>query len=298
MINNINHNNLSQIIKKYEVLFVDLWGVIHDGIELYPRVKESLIKIKESGVRVIFISNAPRRAFKAVEGLRRFGIEDHLYDAVITSGELVFEKLTNLKNGIIPNSNNLKNLGDNYIIIGPERDASLLDNTIYEKVNNIADSNFMVITGFDDDDSVIEEKMPYLYEGIKMNIPLICANPDLLIVRRNGKEVLCAGVLAKKYEEMGGRVVQYGKPYREIYEKAYAFIGEIKKSSIAAIGDNLQTDIKGANDFGIDSFLIPGGILARELCIEYGQLPSDGKLLSILASYNIWPSAILPCFEV
>lgn len=281
---------LSEISDKYDIFFTDLWGVIHDGVEAYPGVHKALADLKAAGKRIIFLSNAPRRSSKAVEGLRRLRVGDDMYESVVTSGEAVFEFLASQS----PISLEIK--GKKYIIIGPERDAGLLDGTSYEKVDKVQDADFMIVTGFDNDDSAIEEKQHYLDEAIKTNIPLICANPDFAIVRISGKRALCAGVIAKKYSEMGGKVMQFGKPYHHVYEMAMKLAGNIPKSRIAAIGDNTETDILGAMDFGIDSYLIPGGILGGQLGIKHGELPDPQKLKEMCKSSGIVPTGILPEF--
>lgn len=291
--------NLNAITNNYDVFFIDLWGVIHDGIATYNGVHEALAALKSDEKTIIFISNAPRRSFKATEGLQRLGIEKNLYDGIITSGEVVFEWLNKQeKEGatktFLPLVASTSPL--NFIIIGPERDAGLLDNTSYIKVDNIQNADFMIVTGFDNDDSTLDEKQHYLDEAIKLNLPLICANPDMVVVRKTGKEALCAGVIAKKYEEMGGRVLSFGKPYTPIYERAFEMANHPDKTRIAAIGDSLITDIKGANDFGIDSYLIPGGILGAELGIKHGELPDADKLQRLCNEYAIIPTGVLPEF--
>lgn len=120
------------------------------------------------------------------------------------------------------------------------------------------------------------------------------------MVRITGKEALCAGVIAEKYQEMGGDVQLFGKPYVDVYNKAYGYLvnkfDNIDKSKIAMIGDSLITDIKGANNFDIDSYLIPGGILARDLDIKHGQLPELEKAERLFEEYQIKPTAMLANF--
>lgn len=281
------YSNLSQITDKYDILLVDLWGVIHDGITAYPGVASALGALKAANKTVIFISNAPRRSSMAIEGLGRVGVADDLYDNVITSGEIVFEFLK---------SNPTAMPGNRCCIIGPSRDAGLLDGLNYVIVTNPNEADFLVVTGFDNDDSTLQEKQPLLEQAIKLNLPLICANPDLVVVRQNGTRALCAGVIAEEYLRMGGQVRQFGKPYQAIYERALQIAGNPGKKRIAAIGDSLITDIKGANDFGIDSYLIPGGIFGAELGIVHGQMPEKHKLQKLCDSYEIVPVGILPEF--
>ena len=297
-------HHISEIANKYDIFFVDLWGVIHDGIEAYPGVNEALLSLQKAGKTVIFLSNAPRRAFRAVEGLRNVGVPDELYNNVVTSGEVVFEYLKSSPS-LLREGGGVRAKGQStaefsprgkYIILGPERDSGLLDGTGHTRVLDVNDADFMVVTGFDHDDSNMDEMQPYLDKAIKLNLLLICANPDLIVVRLTGKKALCAGVIANKYEEMGGKVTYFGKPYKAVYERAMQLVGNTQKDRIAAIGDSILNDIKGANDFGIDSYFIPGGIAGAELGIVHGQLPTTDNLQKFCETYDIKPTGVLPKF--
>ena len=63
------------------------------------------------------------------------------------------------------------------------------------------------------------------------------------------------------FEKIGGKVVYFGKPYKEVYEQSI----ETKNKKILAIGDNLNTDIKGANLLHYHSLLISNGIHKNEI---------------------------------
>lgn len=278
-------NKTSQIIDNYDAFLIDLWGVIHDGLVIYPGVNDCLKQIKAAGKKVIFLSNAPRRASKAAEGLKRVGVEDGLYDHIITSGEVAFEYASTYPT----------NLGKNFYMIGPDRDNGLFDGLEYQSTPP-EKADFVVVTGFENDESTLAEKLPELQECLKHNLPLICVNPDMVVVRQTGARALCAGVIAQEYKKMGGKISQFGKPHKSVYEKCFSLLDGIDKSRIAAIGDNLDTDIKGAVNEGIDSYLIAGGILAENLGINHGQLPEIDKLQKLCDNANSTPFAVLPEF--
>lgn len=242
--------------QKPESLLVDLWGVIHDGDALYPNVIAALTMLKARGIEVIFLSNAPRRAAMAKVNLDRLGITPDLYTGIITSGEALFHAFQ--KN----------NITHNYVYIGPEKDRTLLQGLPCNEVETAQTAEVAICTGFDHDASTLEEKMPALNAALAANISLICANPDMEIVRINGTRALCAGVMAEWYGKQGGVVEYYGKPYNNIYDLAIATYN-LQPTTTLAIGDNLNTDIKGANDYGIRSVLVTGGVLKEEL--EHGK---------------------------
>lgn len=273
---------LSQIAFKYDAFLIDLWGVIHDGIHPYEGARETLIALKNAGKKVVFISNAPRRSERAAEALTRMGIETNLYDAVVTSGELVFSFIASGSHGF----------GKHYVIAGPERDAGLLDGLGYQRVENPSDADFVILTGYDHDDSPEDEKTEILRAARAKKLPVICANPDRVIVRHTGKRALCAGVIADHYLAMGGEILYFGKPYESVYEASLRKIGNLPFSRVAAIGDNLETDIQGANHFGIDSYLIAGGILSYMITEPFGSKRYDAELQKLCNEHGAKPSAI------
>ncbi len=281
---------LADMTAHYDAFLIDLWGVIHDGVNTYPGVHDALRRLKEAGKTIIFLSNAPRRATKAMESLARMKIDASYYDHVVTSGEALWDYAKN-------HHQPFDSKWESYIYIGPEKDRDILVGLPYTEVMSAKDAQFALTTGFDEDDSTIDEKIPQLQDTIQYNIPLICANPDKVVVRLNGSRALCAGVIADKYTEMGGTSHYFGKPYAAVYEKALKYIPNIPKSRVAAIGDSLETDIKGANDAGIDSYLIAGGILGEQLGIRHGELPEALKLQSLCAQYTITPYGVLPAFN-
>ena len=161
-------------------------------------------------------------------------------------------------------------------------DRTLLDGLPYTEVTQSKEASFAICTGFDHDDSTLEEKLPALNAIYLAKLPLVCANPDMEIVRLSGKRALCAGVMAKWYEENGGNTYYFGKPYKNIYDLAIKTYRLNPETSLA-IGDNLDTDIKGANNYGLRSVLVTGGVLNAEIqqgkklediCLANGNTPS------------------------
>lgn len=257
-------NNICEVSSQYTHYIFDLWGVIHDGSNLYPNVKENLKKLRSQNKSICFLSNAPRRSFVAEEVLSGLGVEKDYYDFIITSGESLFIDMARNQ------SNGYKEFGKNFSYFGPDKDKNLLNGLDY-KIVDIKEANFAIITGFKDDSSTIEMEMPNLELALKHNITMICANPDFKVVKQNGLEYLCAGILANKYEELGGKVIYYGKPFSAVYqlvmEKFRQLNGEnpVKPRNVLAIGDAFETDIKGASSADIDCVIISGGIYSSKL---------------------------------
>lgn len=269
--------SISEIAGNFDAFIVDLWGVVHDGQKLYPGVRETLQKLRTQNKEIIFLSNAPRRAWRVIEVLDQMQIMPQYYNQVITSGEVAFEHLS--KNPI----------GKSYYSIGPERDAGLLDGSSYRRVKTPKDADFAIVTGFDDDSSVLDENLPELKDCYKAGLPFICTNPDMEIVRQNGTRALCAGVMAEAYEKMGGKVIYFGKPYPTVYDRCFEVFKTKDKAKIAAIGDNLETDIKGANAAGIYSIFITGGVMAKEA--------ATSGMETIFKKHRVTPAAVIEAFK-
>lgn len=281
-------SSLATIAALYDGFIIDLWGVIHDGQHAYEGAAECVKKLKDSGKTIWFLSNAPRRAHRAEEGLKKFGISRDLYDGVLTSGEMAFNLLT------ARNDERFCDWSRNYLFIGPERDRDLMNGSNFEETSvDIAD--FVLNVGFDDDVLELSAYLPTLAAAASRNLPMICTNPDKIIVRLDGSPFPCAGLLAEEYEKMGGKAYHIGKPWQDVYGYCLDKIGRTKK--ILAIGDNLDTDILGANNNGIDSALITGGILRHRMGLEDGELPAPDALASLCAEINAWPEYILPWFK-
>jgi len=253
-------NNLNEISDKYKYYIFDIWGVVHDGIEAYEGAAKAIRELKSQDKKICFLSNAPRRAAKVANVLATFGITPDLYDFAMSSGEATYLFLEENQ------KNNYSTYGQKYFYIGPQKDIDLLDGLDYQITHNADEADFALTTGFDNDTSTIEEKLPQIKDALKNNLKMICVNPDMIVVRQNGTQMLCAGRVASEYKKLGGEVKYFGKPYEEAYETTLKLFGQnIDKKEILAIGDSLETDIKGANNLGIDNLLLSGGILSNQI---------------------------------
>ena len=244
----VNFRNISD---QYNIYLVDLWGVIHNGVKLFDNAIYVLKKLKNENKKVVLISNAPRTKESVKKFLLKLNFELNLIDLLITSGDVT-------RNYILEN-------GDKkFYHLGPSKDDDLFY-SIKNITKNIHDSDEVVCTGLIDKiGKDISNYQSFFIELINKEKVFICANPDE-VVSRGDKIEFCAGALAKYYKKLGGRVKYFGKPYGEIYNytknQIVQQIGLIEeKNKILAIGDNLKTDICGAQNYEIDSLLILNGI--------------------------------------
>lgn len=243
-------SGLSKIYTKFDIFFVDLWGVIHNGIECYSDALKVLKNLKKTK-KIILISNAPRPSSSVQKFLNQINFNKNFYHFLITSGDLTRYYLKNFS----------KN--ENFYHLGPDRDNSLFFNLALKKTS-LKNANFVICTGVNNNNDNLNKYFSILKKIKKRNLKIICANPDL-IVHRGDRAEYCAGSIAKLYEKMGGNVEYFGKPYRNIYEYVFRILKKnskkkIHKSKVLVIGDNLNTDISGANNFNVKNLFIAGGI--------------------------------------
>ena len=229
---------------KYRAIFCDVWGVVHDGVRLYPYADRRLREWREEGRQVILVTNAPRTAESVEQQLARIGLPRECWDGIATSGEA----------GIAA----LLEVGAPVGFIGTPSDREVLEGRGVE----IAESGGftdLACTGIDGYRDRAEEYRAELEECLAAKVTLHCLNPDRIVIRDGVKEV-CAGAIADLYEAIGGRVEWYGKPHAHIYEHALHLAGDPPNEAVLAVGDSLRTDVLGAARMGFDTVFVAGGI--------------------------------------
>ena len=112
--------------------------------------------------------------------------------------------------------------------------------------------------------------------GIARRLPLICANPDLVRVSPQGT-VEAPGVLAQRYEALGGRVFYHGKPYPAIYRSCLEAMPDCTPERVVTIGDSMEHDVLGSARAGLASVFVAGGIHADRLVARWGEMPEPGR---------------------
>jgi len=232
---------------KYSVILCDIWGVVHDGVELYPNASERLCEWRGQGRKVILITNAPRTADAVEAQLGRIGLPRNCWDGIATSGEA----------GIAA----IKTLAHPTGFLGTRQDGAILE----EHGLRFVEDGFtdIAVTGLDGERLKAEDYRDQLESLAARDVLFHCFNPDRVVVR-GGVTEPCAGAIADVYEGMGGRVEWYGKPFHTIYDYALALAGHPPREAVLAIGDALVTDMLGAAKQGFDAVFVQGGIHVGE----------------------------------
>jgi HAD superfamily hydrolase (TIGR01459 family) len=228
---------------KYRAIFCDVWGVVHDGVHLYPHAIERLREWREQGRQVILVTNAPRTVDSVAAQLERIGLLPDCWDGIATSGEA----------GIA----GLLEVGGPVGFIGNPADRAVLESRGIQIVTD--GFSHLACTGIDGVRIHAEDYRGELDCCLEAEVTLHCLNPDRIVIRA-GVEEDCAGAIADLYEAMGGRVEWYGKPHAHIYEHALHLAGDPPIAEVLAVGDSLRTDVLGAARMGFDTVFVAGGI--------------------------------------
>lgn len=272
---------LGDITPDFDVILSDVWGVLHNGVTVFADAAIALEAARKAGKTVVLITNSPRPGPGVIAQLRAFGISDSVYDRIVTSGDVTRTLIAEGPKKVF--------------LLGPERDMPLMDGLDVEVVPE-AEATAVVCTGFFDDETETPEDYTEMLKGfIARSVPMICANPDL-VVERGERIVPCAGAMAAYYEQLGGEVRIAGKPHSPIYEACLAAAkevrGEFSKSRVLAIGDGMPTDVKGAISAGLNLLYISGGIHAAEYMLN-GET-DEALMNAYLESQNAAPGWWMP----
>jgi len=244
-------DGLAAISHDYDVVFCDVWGVIHNGVKAFAPPCEALARWRRERGPVVLVSNSPRPSSDVAAQLDSLGVPRSAWSALVTSGDATRAMLA------------ARAPGPAYGL-GPQRDFSLYEG-LGLVFSSMQDAVFIVCTGpVDDEVDVPSDYVEIFKEGVARGLEMICANPDR-VVQRGDRLIYCAGALADLYEELGGSVFMAGKPHSPIYDLGYAMTGTLlaqplDRRRVLAIGDGVRTDLAGANEQGLDALFIAAGI--------------------------------------
>ncbi|HET8997387.1 MAG TPA: TIGR01459 family HAD-type hydrolase [Acetobacteraceae bacterium] len=282
-------SGFAALADRYDGFVLDLWGVIHDGVNAFPHAVDSLRHLRAAGKRTLLLSNVPRPNQAVQVMMRGMGIEDSLYTDLLTSGEAVRRALQN------PPNLWWAELGQRVFHLGPVRDLPVLEDLPLRRVPDPAEADFVLNTGPDDhrNPTDMAEFEPVLQECWRHRLPMICANPDLEVIR-GGKRVLCAGALAVRYRALGGDVQSLGKPDPAIYQPVLQQL-DLPPDRVLAVGDALRTDIAGASAVDLPSCWVLDGIHGAELRDSAGGFDT-ARAAEMARAEGLMPVATIPRF--
>jgi HAD superfamily hydrolase (TIGR01459 family) len=283
------HQGLAPLAEAYDGYVCDLWGVLHDGERAFPEAIACLETLRSRGAKIAVLSNAPRRAHEVEARMNELGIAPGLYDFVLSSGEATWQSLKTRTEPFYAR------LGRRCFHLGPDRDKGMRTGLDLAFVEDLSDADFVLNTGAHMASSTLDDYDGELRAAADRGLPMVCANPDLEVIRAGRREI-CAGLMARRYEALGGTVRYHGKPHAEVYDECLSGLG-LPRDRVAALGDSLRTDVAGAVAAEIDAILIAGGIHAEALGIAEGETPEQAALDALCADAGWTPVACLPALR-
>jgi HAD superfamily hydrolase (TIGR01459 family) len=275
--------HVAPLVRDYDVLLCDVWGVVHNGVAAFPDACDALARFRRGGGTAILVTNAPRPGSAVVRILDRLGVPHEAYDAIVSSGDVT--------RGIVESR-----LAESVYHVGPERDLPIFAG-LDVKFAALEQADYVVCTGlFDDTTETPESYRDSLARMRQRDLFMVCANPDV-VVERGDTLVYCAGALADAYAEAGGEVLFCGKPHAPIYETALGKAASLRGGNppalprVLAIGDSVRTDIAGATAFGLDCLFVTSRLHAE----HYGsrETPDVAALNAMFSAANVAPKAIV-----
>jgi HAD superfamily hydrolase (TIGR01459 family) len=271
------------LARDYDVLFCDVWGVVHNGMAAFPAACDALMRFRAGGGSAILITNAPRPGASVARILDRLGVPRDAYDAIVSSGDVT--------RGIVE-----ARRPQSVFHLGPERDKPIFAglDIVFAPLET---ADYVVCSGLFDDTVETPESYRDMIAAMRARAMfMVCANPDI-VVERGETLVYCAGAIADAYAALGGEVLYCGKPHASIYDAALATAASLRggtappRSRVLAIGDSVRTDLAGAKAYGIDSVFVVSGIHAEELGGR--EAPDLGALGNIFGGAGVAPRGVM-----
>ncbi len=265
---------LSEVSARYDALFVDLWGCLHNGKHVFPDAVKALQTYRNTGGKVVLLTNAARPNADVARQLATLGAPDDCYDFVVTSGDAAQDAMVS---GLF---------GRKVYFIGPDRDLSFFQGTNIERVP-LDQAEGVVCTGLvDDRTETPEDYRAILLQAKNRGLKFLCANPDI-VVDVGERRIFCAGALAAAYTDIGGESFYFGKPHSPIYHLARNRLSDLgPDANILCIGDGINTDIAGGIGEDLDTLFITGGIAAQETGTASGN-PDQSMLEAFLKQHQL-----------
>ena len=277
--------SLDEIAADYDAIFCDVWGVVHNGRMAFAAACDALTRFRAAGKHVVMLTNIPKPRGPIPAQFERIGVPRSAWDAIVTSGDAIRAELAARAPGPMYK-------------IGPPHDHSLWEGLGLAQ-SGLDEARFVAISGLNRDEETPQDYAETLRRAYGRGLELLSANPDI-VVRYGDKLIWCAGAIARDYEALGGRVVMAGKPYAPIYQLAFRELETlagrgIEKARVLCIGDGVGTDIKGANDQGLDCLFIASGMHGEALWTN-GRLDA-AKVEQALGADNVSATYVMPALS-
>jgi HAD superfamily hydrolase (TIGR01459 family) len=241
------------IADNFDHVLLDQWGTLHEGKSIFPEARDCVMRLRSAGKSVLVLSNSGKRAVSNRRRLAALGLSPDAYDGVLSSGEVAWNGLR------MQDRAPFAGLGRVCFLIARDGDRSIVEDTDLDVTTEIGDADFILLAGLDDAASEPEFWRERLTEAAQRRLPMLCANPDLMMFGATGL-LPAPGALARFYETLGGEVAYVGKPHAPIFAAALDRLDDPDPRRVLMIGDSLDHDIAGARAAGMLTLLLSAGV--------------------------------------
>jgi HAD superfamily hydrolase (TIGR01459 family) len=283
-------SGLADLASRYRGFIVDQWGVLHDGTRPYADALDCLVRLRDAGKRIVLLSNSGKRTRINRARLVEIGIDEALYDALVTSGEATWRALAERTEPFFAA------LGRRCMLWSRYGDRSAVEGLALEVVERVEDAEFLLLAGVEDD-ARLEDFSAQLEVAAARGLPMVCANPDIVAVLPDGRFGMAPGALAHHYEQLGGKAGYVGKPHRPIYQACLEALGDMPRAEVLTIGDSIAHDVAGGAAMELDTALVMSGIHSRIFDPERGAGANRAALEELAREYRVLPRWVLPRFR-
>ncbi len=258
--------SLAAVSARYEAVFCDLWGCLHNGVAPYPAAVAALQAYRAAGGVVVLLTNSPRPSSNVIRQLNGMSVPADCYDLVVSSGDAAQYALVT---GAVGRRVHHIGAPKDQVFFTDFTDDLKMIAANQPAITQVAltDAEGIVCTGlFDDQLETPDDYRAALLLGKTRGLPMLCANPDI-VVDLGHKRIYCAGAIAQAYEAIGGTALYFGKPHPPIYDLARRRLAVLMAQDdvpVLCIGDGIATDVQGGQSEGIDTLFITGGLAADQ----------------------------------
>ncbi len=278
-------DGLNEIAASYDYFLLDIFGLLHNGVRLNPGTIDCLAKLRGQGKKICLLSNTPKRSDDCANDLVRYGLMRDMYDYIVTAGESARVELAD------------KYQKKRVLYFGTIEFAGTMKDLDLLQARDIDEADFILNSIPSTYKMSEEDIIAYIHDGAARRLPMICANPDL-VVHIGDTLYKCAGTYAALYEQLGGKVSYHGKPYANVYDMAFKLLGNPDKSRVCALGDALHTDVRGACNYDIDSIWCLSGIHWEELRYQHKPAdPDESRVAEAIQQSAHKPTAAITHFQ-
>ena len=284
-------SGIAALAERYDAFILDQWGVLHNGVEPYPGAIDCLARLRAAGKQVLILSNSGKTGEENATLIAAMGFDRATFSGVVSAGDDARDAIAHSDDPFY------RGLGRKCFPLCREGDVHLAQGLGLELVRDVAEASFLLVLSMDAPGQSVAGWEPALAAAAARDLPMVCANPDFARSGAGGAIFEAPGLLARRYDELGGRVRLHGKPETRIYETCLRILG-CARGRVAAVGDSMHHDVLGAIRSDIASVLVAAGVHREELGITTpGDSPERTRCAELFAQVGVVPDAVVPTFR-